>query len=74
MGDGWFLETVDVKWLAMVQREVVKEKPKDDKKEDEEHVTELQEVVERVTFPCQRWLARDEEDGEIVVELLPEDL
>ncbi|XP_071008463.1 lipoxygenase homology domain-containing protein 1 [Oncorhynchus clarkii lewisi] len=88
VGDGWFLETVDIKRLtmAMVQREVVKEKPKDDKKdkkknkkkkkeedEEEEYVTELQEVTESVTFPCHRWLARDEEDGEIVVELLPED-
>nr|XP_023838831.1 lipoxygenase homology domain-containing protein 1-like [Salvelinus alpinus] len=88
VSDGWFLETVDIKRLtmAMVQREVVKEKPKDDKKdkkknkkkkkeedEEEEYVTELQEVVESVTFPCHRWLARDEEDGEIVVELLPED-
>lgn len=24
-------------------------------------------------FPCSRWLARDEEDGEIVVELMAED-
>uniref|UniRef100_A0AAY5K4A4 PLAT domain-containing protein n=1 Tax=Esox lucius TaxID=8010 RepID=A0AAY5K4A4_ESOLU len=90
LGDGWFLESVNIKRLtmAMVQREVVKDKPKDDKKdkkknkkkkkeeeveEEEEYVTELQEVVESVTFPCHRWLARDEEDGEIVVELLPED-
>uniref|UniRef100_A0A671XMC4 Lipoxygenase homology PLAT domains 1 n=1 Tax=Sparus aurata TaxID=8175 RepID=A0A671XMC4_SPAAU len=44
VGDGWFLESVDIKRLTMT-----------------------------FTFPCNRWLARDEEDGEIVVELLTED-
>ncbi|KAK1884574.1 Lipoxygenase like domain containing protein 1, partial [Dissostichus eleginoides] len=33
----------------------------------------LQEVVETFNFSCNRWLARDEEDGEIVVELLTEE-
>ncbi|XP_034152949.1 lipoxygenase homology domain-containing protein 1-like, partial [Esox lucius] len=35
LGDGWFLESVNIKRLtmAMVQREVVKDKPKDDKKD-----------------------------------------
>uniref|UniRef100_A0A669B819 Lipoxygenase homology PLAT domains 1 n=1 Tax=Oreochromis niloticus TaxID=8128 RepID=A0A669B819_ORENI len=87
IGDGWFLETVDIKRLTMaiVQVEVKKEetskkdKKKDKKKkkkEEEEEVEiieELQEVVETFTFPCNRWLARDEEDREIVVELLAED-
>lgn len=87
IGDGWFLETVDIKRLtmAMVQVEVKKEetskkdKKKDKKKkkkEEEEEVEiieELQEVVETFIFPCNRWLARDEEDREIVVELLTED-
>ncbi|XP_030598877.1 lipoxygenase homology domain-containing protein 1 [Archocentrus centrarchus] len=87
IGDGWFLETVDIKRLtmAMVQVEVKKEetnkkdKKKDKKKkkkeeeEEVEIVEELQEVVETFIFPCNRWLARDEEDGEIVVELLAED-
>lgn len=87
IGDGWFLETVDIKRLtmAMVQVEVKKEEPnkkdkkkdkKKKKKEEEEEVEiieELQEVVETFLFPCSRWLARDEEDGEIVVELLAED-
>ncbi|KAM7368820.1 hypothetical protein PAMP_013127 [Pampus punctatissimus] len=86
IGDGWFLETVDIKRLtmAMVQVEVKKEDTKKDKKKDKkkkkkeeeeevEIVEELQEVVETFTFPCNRWLARDEEDGEIVVELLTED-
>ena len=86
IGDGWFLETVDIKRLAMamVQVEVKKEDTKKDKKKDKkkkkkgeeeevEIVEELQEVVETFTFPCNRWLARDEEDGEIVIELLTED-
>lgn len=86
IGDGWFLETVDIKRLtmAMVQVEVKKEEIKKDKKKDKkkkkkeeeeevEMVEELQEVVETFAFPCHRWLARDEEDGEIVVELLTED-
>uniref|UniRef100_A0A3P9N0R2 Lipoxygenase homology PLAT domains 1 n=1 Tax=Poecilia reticulata TaxID=8081 RepID=A0A3P9N0R2_POERE len=80
IGDGWFLEMVDIKRLtmAMVQIEVKKEettkkdkkKDKKKKKEEVEIIEELQEVVETFTFACGRWLARDEEDGEIVVELL----
>ncbi|XP_056875603.1 lipoxygenase homology domain-containing protein 1 [Takifugu flavidus] len=86
IADGWFLDTVDIKRLttAMVQVEVKKEDTKKDKKkdkkkkkkdeeEDVEVVEELREVVETFTFPCNRWLARDEEDGEMVVELLTED-
>ncbi|XP_060929737.1 lipoxygenase homology domain-containing protein 1-like [Limanda limanda] len=43
IGDGWFLEKVDIKQLtmAMVQVEVKKEEPKKDKKEDGEIVVEL---------------------------------
>ncbi|CAL8318268.1 unnamed protein product [Lota lota] len=37
-----------------------------------EYIEELREVVDTLVFPSNRWLARDEEDGEIVVELLPE--
>ncbi|XP_054613031.1 lipoxygenase homology domain-containing protein 1-like isoform X2 [Dunckerocampus dactyliophorus] len=86
IGDGWFLESVDIKRLttAMVQVEVKKQDGKKDKKKDKkkkkkeeeeevELVEELQEVVETFSFPCNRWLARDEEDREIVVELLTED-
>lgn len=86
IADGWFLETVDIKRLtmAMVQVEVRKEDPKKDKKKDKkkkkkeeedevEMVEELREVVETFAFPCGRWLARDEEDGEMVVELMTED-
>ncbi|KAG9355040.1 hypothetical protein JZ751_001753, partial [Albula glossodonta] len=80
LGDGWFLETVDIKHLTMgmVPKETKKEEKKDKKKkkkkkdEDEEEEMELQPVVETYAFVCQRWLAQDEEDGELVVELLPE--
>ncbi|XP_071750893.2 lipoxygenase homology domain-containing protein 1 [Centroberyx gerrardi] len=82
IGSGWFLETVDVKHLIMSL--VPKEKKKEDKKkkkkkkkdeddEDEEGGEEMQEVVLTYHFPCSRWLAGGEEDGELVVELLPEE-
>lgn len=82
MGSGWFLETVDVKHLvmALVPKEKKKEEKKKKKKkkmdegnEDEDGGEEVQEVVLTYHFPCGRWLASDEEDGELVVELLPED-
>lgn len=86
--DGWFLESVDIKRLTMAMVQVeVKVEPKKEKKKDKkkkkkkseeeievEYIEELREVVEIIIFPCNRWLARDEEDGEIVVELLPEDI
>uniref|UniRef100_A0A667ZD74 Lipoxygenase homology PLAT domains 1 n=1 Tax=Myripristis murdjan TaxID=586833 RepID=A0A667ZD74_9TELE len=80
IGSGWFLETVDVKHLIMAV--VPKEKKKEDKKkkkkkkkdddDDDEGEEEMQEVVLTYHFPCSRWLAGGEEDGELVVELLPE--
>ncbi|KAF7660325.1 hypothetical protein LDENG_00284760 [Lucifuga dentata] len=79
---GWFLETVEIRRLttAMVKfvkkDETKKDKKKDKKKkkkEEEEVTEELREVVEKFTFPCNRWLAQDEEDREMVVELLTED-
>lgn len=82
IGSGWFLESVDVKHLILTL--VPKEKKKDDKKkkkkkkkdeedEDEDGGEEMQEVVLPYHFPCSRWLSSGEEDGELVVELLPED-
>ncbi|XP_027888486.1 lipoxygenase homology domain-containing protein 1 [Xiphophorus couchianus] len=82
IGSGWFLESVDVKHLILTL--VPKEKKKDDKKkkkkkkkdeedEDEDGGEEMQEVVLPYRFPCSRWLSSGEEDGELVVELLPED-
>ncbi|XP_016404113.1 lipoxygenase homology domain-containing protein 1-like [Sinocyclocheilus rhinocerous] len=80
IGAGWFLEKVDVKRLvmAMVKPEKKEEDKKDKKKkkkkkEEEESPGELKEVVRTFSFPCGRWLARDEEDGEILVELRAED-
>ncbi|KAM7415994.1 hypothetical protein PAMA_018188 [Pampus argenteus] len=81
LGSGWFLETVDVKHLimAMVPKEKKKEdkkkkkKKKKDEEDEDEEGEEMQEVVLTYHFPCSRWLARGEEDDELVVELLPED-
>lgn len=82
IGSGWFLETVDVKHLimAMVPKEKKQEdkkkkkkKKKDEEDEDEDGGEEMQEVVLTYHFPCSRWLASGEEDGELVVELLLED-
>ncbi|XP_026052473.1 lipoxygenase homology domain-containing protein 1-like [Carassius auratus] len=81
IGAGWFLEKVDIKRLvmAMVKPEKKEEDKKDKKKkkkkkeEEEESPGELKEVVRTFSFPCGRWLARDEEDGEILVELRAED-
>ena len=83
MGAGWFLETVDVKRLIMAmvsvpkKKEEKKEKKKKKKKKEEEEEEEMEERLQPVVlsyhFPCSRWLAAGEEDGELVVELLPED-
>nr|XP_019954598.1 PREDICTED: lipoxygenase homology domain-containing protein 1-like [Paralichthys olivaceus] len=58
IGSGWFLESVDVKHLIMAL---------------EDGGEEMQEVVLTYHFPCSRWLAGGEEDGELVVELPPEE-
>ncbi|XP_061881566.1 lipoxygenase homology domain-containing protein 1-like isoform X1 [Entelurus aequoreus] len=75
LGSGWFLETVDVKHttMAMVPKEKKKEDKKKKKKRKEEEVAEaMQEVVLTYHFPCSRWLAGGENDGELQVELLPD--
>uniref|UniRef100_A0A8C6URX6 Lipoxygenase homology domains 1b n=1 Tax=Neogobius melanostomus TaxID=47308 RepID=A0A8C6URX6_9GOBI len=80
IGPGWFLEFVDVKHLIMAM--APKEKKKEDKKkkkkkkkdeDEDDEGEEMQEVALTYHFPCSRWLASGEEDGELVVELLPED-
>nr|XP_015194523.1 PREDICTED: lipoxygenase homology domain-containing protein 1 isoform X1 [Lepisosteus oculatus] len=78
IGDGWYLESVVIKRLTMstVPKEDKKDKKKKKKKKGEEEEEEEaipEEVVETYTFTCQRWLARSEEDGQLVVELLPDD-
>uniref|UniRef100_A0A4W3HXD2 Lipoxygenase homology PLAT domains 1 n=1 Tax=Callorhinchus milii TaxID=7868 RepID=A0A4W3HXD2_CALMI len=77
MGDGWYLETVSISRLSWRPAAEEKKKKKKNKKkkgaaEEEETPSGGEEVVETFTFLCQRWLATDEEDGELVVELLPE--
>lgn len=49
-----------------------KKKKKDEEDDDEEGGEEMQEVVLTYHFPCSRWLASGEEDGELLVELLSE--
>ena len=82
VADGWFLDTVYVKRLimALLPKEEKKEDKKDKKKkkkkkgeEVEEVVMEWRDVVQTFTFTCGRWLARDENDGEIVLELRADD-
>lgn len=83
IGSGWFLESVDVKHLIMAsapkekkkedKKKKKKKKKRDDEDEDEEGGEEMHEVVLTYHFPCSHWLASGEEDGELVVELLPED-
>ncbi|XP_071988971.1 lipoxygenase homology domain-containing protein 1 isoform X1 [Engystomops pustulosus] len=79
-GDGWFLETVEIKRVGVQMMPVAqppdkKKKPNKKKKSSKEDDVELQpqEVVECYKFECNRWLARGEVDGEVVVELLPQD-
>ncbi|KAE8636810.1 hypothetical protein XENTR_v10003144 [Xenopus tropicalis] len=76
-GDGWYLESVEIKRVGIkmmpVEKPEKKKKPNKKKKSSKEEEEELQprEVVESYKFECKRWLARGEEDGELVVELLP---
>lgn len=80
IGSGWYLDRAEVKRLitALVPKEKKEDKKKKKKKkkeDDEEEGTEeeMREVVLTYVFPCDRWLASDEEDKEMVVELLAED-
>ncbi|XP_072269601.1 lipoxygenase homology domain-containing protein 1 [Pyxicephalus adspersus] len=79
-GDGWYLESVEVrrvgiKMLPVPQPAETKKKKTNKKKKSAKEEVELQpqEVVEKYKFECNRWLARGEGDGELVVELLPQD-
>uniref|UniRef100_A0A803U0L0 Lipoxygenase homology PLAT domains 1 n=1 Tax=Anolis carolinensis TaxID=28377 RepID=A0A803U0L0_ANOCA len=71
-GDGWFLDSVVVKKLPT---KVPKKKKKKKKKKtpEEEEAEEGPGIMEVYNFtPC-RWLASDEEDKELVVELVPDE-
>lgn len=73
IGDGWFLESVTLKRLAAKTNgsdENMKEKKKSDKEEEEEN--KEGEGMDVYTFVAHRWLAKDEGDKELVVELVPD--
>ncbi|KAM6328427.1 LOW QUALITY PROTEIN: lipoxygenase homology domain-containing protein 1 [Alca torda] len=76
IGDGWFLESVTLKRLATKTKESDKKKKKKKKKksdEEEEDETKEEEGMDVYTFVAHRWLAKDEGDKEIVVELVPDE-
>ncbi|XP_053910565.1 lipoxygenase homology domain-containing protein 1 [Cuculus canorus] len=72
IGDGWFLESVTIKRLATKKTESDKKKKKKKSEEEEEEQTKVEEEMDVYTFVAHRWLARDEGDKELVVELVPE--
>ncbi|KAL2296415.1 hypothetical protein Nmel_015731, partial [Mimus melanotis] len=70
IGDGWFLESVTLKLLATTKKDPDKKKKKADKEDEEE--TKEEEGMDVYTFVAHRWLAKDEGDKELVVELVPD--
>ncbi|KAL7975753.1 hypothetical protein Chor_001243, partial [Crotalus horridus] len=74
--DGWFLENVVIKKMGTKTSGVGKKKKKkkkistEEKEEEETHQTDALQVY---NFVAHRWLASDEEDKELVVELTPEE-
>ncbi|KFQ09587.1 Lipoxygenase homology domain-containing protein 1, partial [Leptosomus discolor] len=73
IGDGWFLESVTLKRLATKMKDSDKKKKKKKKSdEEEEEETKVEEVMDVYTFVAHRWLAKDEGDKELVVELVPD--
>uniref|UniRef100_A0A803V3A7 Lipoxygenase homology PLAT domains 1 n=1 Tax=Ficedula albicollis TaxID=59894 RepID=A0A803V3A7_FICAL len=73
IGDGWFLESVTLKRLATKTNESDKKEKKKKSDEKEEEETKGEEEMDVYTFVAHRWLARDEGDKELVVELVPEE-
>lgn len=73
IGDGWFLESVTLKRLATKTEGSDKKKKKKKKSdEEEEEETKEEEGMDVYTFVAHRWLAKDEGDKELVVELVPD--
>ncbi|XP_043937953.1 lipoxygenase homology domain-containing protein 1 isoform X2 [Protopterus annectens] len=74
IGPGWFLENVTIKRLIMKGLNDKKKKKKKKKSVTEEgdEDSKQENVIEEYKFVCQHWLAKDEGDGELVVELLCE--
>ncbi|XP_025021880.1 lipoxygenase homology domain-containing protein 1 [Python bivittatus] len=76
LGDGWFLEKIIIKKMVTKTKETEKKNRKKKKKsteEEEEEETKETDTMEIYHFAPHRWLASDEEDKELVVELTPED-
>ncbi|XP_059505870.1 lipoxygenase homology domain-containing protein 1 [Stegostoma tigrinum] len=73
LAPGWFLESVTISRLNFRVVDDDKKKKKKKKKVEKDADGLQDEVVETYIFNCQRWLARDEGDRELVVELVPED-
>lgn len=71
IGDGWFLESVTLKRLSGKAKESDKKKKKKKPDEEEEEETKA-EGMDVYTFVAHRWLAKDEGDKELVVELVPD--
>uniref|UniRef100_A0A672UC87 Lipoxygenase homology PLAT domains 1 n=1 Tax=Strigops habroptila TaxID=2489341 RepID=A0A672UC87_STRHB len=74
IGDGWFLESITLKRLATKTKDSDKKKKKKKKKseEEEEEESKEEEEMDVYTFVAHRWLAKDEGDKELVVELVPD--
>ncbi|XP_068857631.1 lipoxygenase homology domain-containing protein 1 [Aphelocoma coerulescens] len=73
IGDGWFLESVTLKRLSGKAKESDKKKKKKKKSdEEEEEDTKAEGGMDVYTFVAHRWLAKDEGDKELVVELVPD--
>nr|XP_021394578.1 lipoxygenase homology domain-containing protein 1 [Lonchura striata domestica] len=73
IGDGWFLESITLKRLATKTEGSDKKKKKKKKSdEEEEEETKEEEGMDVYTFVAHRWLAKDEGDKELVVELVPD--
>lgn len=72
IGDGWFLESVTLKRLSGKAKESDKKKKKKKKPDEEEEEETKAEGMDVYTFVAHRWLAKDEGDKELVVELVPD--
>lgn len=72
IGDGWFLESVTLKRLATKTKDSDKKKKKKKPDEEEEEEPKEEGGMDVYTFVAHRWLAKDEGDKELVVELVPD--
>ncbi|XP_066195695.1 lipoxygenase homology domain-containing protein 1 [Sylvia atricapilla] len=72
IGDGWFLESVTLKRLAARAKESDKNEKKKNSDEDKGEETKEEGEMDVYTFVAHRWLAKDEGDKELVVELVPD--